>query len=72
MPSMPTKSSLSEAVAARCTPELVAKLDELLDVLAAASPVAVRLNRSDVARAALEVGVDTLLRDHRKSDRRVR
>jgi hypothetical protein len=71
MPLMSTKLPLSEVVAARCSTELVARLDELLDVLAAASPVAVRLSRSDVARAELEAGVDTLLRGRRTRDRPV-
>ena len=46
------KSPFSGAVAARYTSELIAKLDELTKVLAAASPVAVQLSRSDVARGA--------------------
>jgi hypothetical protein len=66
MPLMSTKLPLSGAVATRCTPELIAKLDELLDVLATASP-AVRLSRSDVTRAALEVGVEALLAAHRRA-----
>jgi hypothetical protein len=70
MPPMSTKLPLSEVVAARCSTELVARLDELLEVLAAASPIAVQLSRSDVARAALEAGVAALLRTHRKPDRR--
>ena len=64
---MSRQSPFTEAFAVRCTPGLVAKLDELLDVLAAASPVAVQLNRSEVARAALEAGIETLLATHRRA-----
>lgn len=62
---MGKSSPLSEAVAARCPPELIAKLDELREVLTAASPIAFRLSRSDVARFAIEVGAEELLRRHK-------
>lgn len=61
---MRKSSPLSEIVAARCPPELITKLDALREVLLAASPSGVRLSRSEVARAALEVGADELLRLH--------
>jgi hypothetical protein len=61
---MGNSSPLSEVVAARCPPELIAKLDELREVLTAASPIAIRLSRSDVARAAIELGAEELLRRH--------
>jgi hypothetical protein len=67
MPLMSRQSPFTEAFAVRCTPELVAKLDELLVVLAAASPVAVQLNRSEVARAALVAGIEMLLATHRRA-----
>jgi len=66
---MPTKPPLPEVVATRCSAELLAKLDELVTLLSAASPIRVKLSRSEVARAALEAGVDALLRTHRKPDR---
>lgn len=72
MLSMGKPSPLSEVVAARCPPELLTKLDELREVLAAASPIAVHVSRSDVARAAIELGADELLRQHRKPNRRTR
>jgi hypothetical protein len=66
---MPPKPPLSEVVATRCSPDLLAKLDELVLLLTAASPIPLKLSRSQVARAALEDGVDALLRMHRKPDR---
>jgi hypothetical protein len=66
---MPPKPPLSEVVATRCSPDLLAKLDELVVLLSAASPIAVKLSCSQVARAALEDGVDALLRVHRKAGR---
>jgi dihydropteroate synthase len=65
---MPTKPPLPEVVATRCSAELLAKLDELVELLSAASPIRVKLSRSKVARAALEAGVDELLRAHRKPE----
>ncbi len=61
---MGKSSPFSEVVAARCPSELIAKLDVLREVLTAASPIAFRLSRSDVARAAIELGADELLRRH--------
>ncbi len=62
MLSIGKSSPLSEVVAARCPPELLAKLDALREVLTAASPIALRLSRSDVARAAIELGAEELMR----------
>ena len=59
---MGKSSPLSEVVAARCPSELLAKLDVLCEVLTAASPIARRLSRSEVALAAIELGADELLR----------
>ena len=67
-----TPSLLSEVVAARCPPELITKLDELREIFAAASPIAIQISRSDVARAAIELGANELLREHRKIDRSTR
>jgi hypothetical protein len=72
MLSMGKPLPLSEVVAARCPPELITKLDELRKVLVAASPIAVQLSRSDVARAAIELGADELLHQHRKPKARGR
>ena len=44
-----------------------ARLDELTGVLAVASPVAVQLSRSDVAQAALEAAIETLIASHRRA-----
>ncbi len=66
---MSTKPPLPEVVATRCSADLIAKLDELVELLSAASPIPVKLSRSKVARAALEDGVDALLRTHRKPGR---
>jgi hypothetical protein len=66
---MPTKPPLSEVVSMRCSADLLAKLDELVELLSAASPIRVKLSRRKVARAALEDGVDALLRAHRKPGR---
>ncbi len=65
MSTMP-KKPVPEVVAVRCSVELVAKLDELVVVLGAASVPAVKPTRSDVARAALETGADVLLLTHGK------
>lgn len=65
---MPTKPPLHEVVATRCSADLLAKLDELVELLSAASPIRVKLSRSKVARAALEADADALLRAHRKPD----
>ncbi len=67
---MPPKPPLSEVIAMRCSADLLAKLDELVELLSAASPIRVKLSRRKVARAALEDGVDALLRAHRKAARR--
>ena len=67
---MPTKPPLAEVIAMRCSADLLAKLDELVELLSAASPIRVKLSRRKVARAALEDGVDALLRAHRKADGR--
>lgn len=40
-------SLLSEGVAARCPPEFVSELNELREVLVTASPITIRLSRSD-------------------------
>jgi hypothetical protein len=69
MLSMGKSSPLSEVVAARCPAELITKLDALREVLVAASPIAVRLSRSDVARAAIELGAEELLRRHNLNPR---
>ena len=66
---MGKSSSLSEVVATRCTQDLLAKLDALREVLVAAAPIGVRLSRSDVARAAIELGADELLRRHNSNPR---
>jgi dihydropteroate synthase len=66
---MPPKPPLHEVVATRCSADLLARLDELVVLLSAASPIRVKLSRSEVARAALEAGVDALLLAHRKPDR---
>ena len=69
---MPTKPPLSEVVATRCSADLIARLDELVELLSAASPIPVKLSRSEVARAALEAGVEAMLRAHRKPGRQGR
>jgi hypothetical protein len=69
MLSMGKTSPLSEVVAARCTQDLVAKLDAVREVLVAASPIAFRLSRSDVARTAIELGAEELLRRHNLNSR---
>ena len=69
MLSMGKSSPLSEVVTTRCTQELIAKLDALREVLVAAAPPGVRLSRSDVARAAIELGAEELLRRHTPTPR---
>jgi hypothetical protein len=66
---MGKSSLLSEVVAARCPSELLAKLDVLREVLTTASPIARRLSRSEVARAAIELGADELLRRYNPQPR---
>ncbi len=67
---MSTKPPLPEVIALRCTADLLVRIDELAELLSAASPVPVTLSRSKTARVALEEGVDAMLGKHRKPGRR--